>query len=119
MCVCVVCVLASAVRSRGLGETRPLRKKEEEEGGRASRQRAVVRPVAVGRCVGARRVGDDATRRDDDGPPLLLLAALPLGALDVLDRLQEVMGGKQSGISVQQHHLVFKVTDQPPSFVSL
>ncbi|TNN68875.1 hypothetical protein EYF80_020910 [Liparis tanakae] len=37
-----------------------------------------------------RRIGEDATRSDDDHPPLLFLAAaaLPLGALDVLDRLE-------------------------------
>lgn len=76
--------------------------------GGASRQRAVVGSVAVGRRVGSGGVGEHASRRDDDGPPLLLLAALPLGALDVLDRLQEVRR-RQSGISVQQHHLVDRV----------
>lgn len=83
LCACVCLVLCVLAR-------RPLREEGDAVG--ASRQRAVVGPVAVGRGVGARRVGEDATRRDDDGPPLLLLAALPLGALNVLDRLQGVTG---------------------------
>lgn len=59
VCVVSLCVLASAVQSRGLvGTPAPGGGGRGEE---ASRQRAVVGAVAVGRRVGTGRVGEDAT----------------------------------------------------------
>lgn len=68
-----------------------------EASGVNSGQWTVVRPVAVWGRVGACRVREDATRGDDDRPPLLFLAdtSLSLGALDVLDCLEEEEDGRE------------------------